>query len=109
MTPTATPLSPVITAGARDDAGPTAGGGRTTRAVAIVLAGTYHSIDGAFAGSLPRPLLPVAQIPVLGYVLRWLRDGGIERATICSNSASRAIQTCVGDGSSLSMELEYVE
>ncbi len=77
--------------------------------VGIVLAGTYHSADNAFSGSVPRPLLPVAQIPVIGYVLRWLRDGGVARATICSNSRSRAIERCVGDGASLSMELDYVE
>lgn len=75
----------------------------------IVLAGTYRSTDRAFAGSLPRPLLPVAQIPVVAYVLRWLRDGGVTRATICSNSGSRAIGGCVGGGSDLRMQIEYLE
>jgi NDP-sugar pyrophosphorylase family protein len=77
--------------------------------VGIVLAGTYHSTDSAFQGSLPRPLLPVAQIPVIGYVLRWLRDANVTRATICANSGSRAIQSCVADGAGLSMQLDYME
>ena len=38
----------------------------SSHVVGIVLAGTYHSADSAFQGSLPRPLLPVAQIPVIG-------------------------------------------
>lgn len=77
--------------------------------VGIVLAGSYHSADSAFQGSLPRPLLPVAQIPVIGYVLRWLRDANVTRVTICSNSGSRAIQSCVADGTNLSMQLDYLE
>jgi len=76
---------------------------------AIVLAGSYHSTEGTFSGSLPRPLVPVAQIPVIGYVLRWLRDAGVDRAIICSNRGSGAIRTSVGDGSSLTMALEYAE
>jgi NDP-sugar pyrophosphorylase family protein len=77
--------------------------------VGIVLAGTYHSTDRAFQGTLPRPLLPVAQIPVIGYVLRWLRDASVARVTICANSGSRAIQSCVADGANLSMQLDYME
>jgi len=77
--------------------------------VGIVLAGSYHSTDSTFLGSLPRPLVPVAQIPVVGYVLSWLRDAEVTRATICANSGSRAIQTCVGDGADLSMQLDYME
>jgi mannose-1-phosphate guanylyltransferase len=77
--------------------------------VAIVLAGTYHSTDSTFLGSLPRPLAPVAQVPVIGYVLRWLRDADVARATICANRGSRAIESCVGDGASLSMDLDYME
>ena len=77
--------------------------------VAIVLAGSYHSTDSTFLGSLPRPLVPVAQVPVIGYVLRWLREADVARATICANSGSRAIESCVGDGTNLSMQLDYME
>ena len=78
-------------------------------AVAVVLAGSYLAADRSFSGSLPRPLLPVAQIPIIGYVLRWLRDAGIGRAVICSNHGSRAIRTCLGDAAGLSMDLDYTE
>ena len=77
--------------------------------VAIILAGSYHSTDSTFLGSLPRPLAPVAQVPVVGYVLRWLKDADVARATICANSGSRAIESCVGDGTNLSMQLDYME
>jgi NDP-sugar pyrophosphorylase family protein len=79
------------------------------RATAIVLAGAYHATDDGCFGALPRPLLPVAQIPLIGHVLRWLRDGGITRATICANRWSRAVESCIGDGSDLSMQIDYIE
>jgi NDP-sugar pyrophosphorylase family protein len=74
-----------------------------------VLAGAYHSTDDGQFGSLPRPLLPVAQVPLIGHVLRWLREGSVTRATICANRWSRAVQSCVGDGSALSMQIDHVE
>jgi len=77
--------------------------------VGIVLAGTYQSADSIFSGRVPRPLVPVAQIPVVAHVLRWLRDGAVTRATICSNSGSRAVSISLGDGASMSMQLDYIE
>ena len=59
-----------------------------SRVRGIVLAGTYHWSGSAFEDLLPRPLVPVAQAPLVSYALRWLRDGGVARATICANSAS---------------------
>lgn len=75
----------------------------------VILAGTYHWSQSAFERLLPRPLLPVAQTPLICYVLRWLRDGGITQATVCANSASRAVRSYLGDGSRLSMGLKYLE
>lgn len=75
----------------------------------VILAGTYHWSHSAFEHLLPRPLLPVAQTPLICYVLRWLRDGGIEQATVCANSASRAVRAYLGDGSRLSLGLRYLE
>ena len=64
----------------------------TAKVEGIVLAGTYHWSQSVFEQLLPRPLLPVAQTPMICYALRWMRDGGIARATVCANSASRAVR-----------------
>ena len=80
-----------------------------SRVRGIVLAGTYHWSGSAFEDLLPRPLVPVAQAPLVSYALRWLRDGGISRATLCANSASRAMRSYLGAGSRLTMSLEYHE
>lgn len=75
----------------------------------IVLAGTFHWGGSSFDRLLPRPLVPVAQTPLICYALRWLRDAGVARATVCANSAARSVRTCLGDGSSLGMRLDYLE
>lgn len=57
---------------------------------------------------VPRPLLLVAQRPLITYALRWMRTGGLRGATICANSPARAIRTSV-DGSALGLSLDYLE
>ena len=81
----------------------------TAKVEGIVLAGTYHWSQSVFEQLLPRPLLPVAQTPLICYALRWMRDGGIASATVCANSASRAVRSYLGDGSRLSLDLKYLE
>lgn len=109
MTPTTAPAPcPAISPSDRGH-NSTASAVKEKRVIGIVLAGAYQSTDDGIFGSLPRPLLPVAQIPLVGHVLRWLRDGGVARATICANRWSRAVESCIGDGSTLSMQIDYVE
>ena len=75
----------------------------------VVLAGTYSWGEAPLERLLPRPLLPVADTPLICYALRWLEAGGIDRATICANSSSDRVRTRVGDGASLSMKIRYYE
>jgi NDP-sugar pyrophosphorylase family protein len=74
---------------------------------AVVLAGTHHWSGSSFEKLGPRPLVPVALEPLISYPLRWLRDGGIARATICANGTTRLLDQTFGDGSELEMELDY--
>jgi mannose-1-phosphate guanylyltransferase len=74
----------------------------------IVLAGVYPGNPCALDDLTPRPLLPVAQQPLVTYALRWMMGGGLKRATICANTSSRAIRAHV-DGVSLGMRVDYME
>jgi mannose-1-phosphate guanylyltransferase len=80
-----------------------------SRVRGVVLAGTYHWSNSSFEDLLPRPLVPVAQAPLVTYAMRWFRDGGIPRVTLCANSASRAVRSILGGGSRLTMSIEYHE
>ena len=74
---------------------------------AVVLAGTHPWSGSSFEKLAPRPLVPVALEPLISYSLRWLMRGGIRRATICANGTTRAVQTTLGDGGELGLELSY--
>lgn len=75
----------------------------------IVLAGTYHWSESWFGDLLPRPLLPVAEIPLICYPLQGLRDGGIRSATICANSSTSRVRDLLADGRTLAMRLDYYD
>jgi mannose-1-phosphate guanylyltransferase len=74
----------------------------------IVVAGAYPTARSTLDTLAPRPLLPVAQQPLITYALRFMRDGGIRSATLCTNSAARTVRTRL-DAASLNLRLDYLE
>lgn len=74
----------------------------------IVLAGTYPKAHSPLDELSLRPLLPVAHQPLITYALRWMRAGGLNQATICTNRAARALPETF-DGSAIGMSLRYIE
>ena len=75
----------------------------------IVLAGTHRWSGSKFETLGTRPLVPVALSPLISYSLRWLRQGGVSRVTICANHASRAVEAVLGRSAELEMELSYYQ
>lgn len=75
----------------------------------IVLAGTYAWSGAPFERLRPRPLLPVAQAPLISYSLRWMAEARVRRLHVCLNEATRALRDCIGDGSRLGVSIEYHE
>lgn len=82
---------------------------RSPRIHGIILAGTYSWGDTRFERFLRGPLVPVAQRPLISYALSWLREAGVEDATICANGASRAVRACLAEAASLPLRLGYYE
>ena len=78
------------------------------RAHGIVLAGAYPGGQCALDELAPRPLLPVAQQPLVTYALRWMASEGLRGVTICANSAARAIRARL-KGSAFGLRLDYLE
>jgi mannose-1-phosphate guanylyltransferase len=74
----------------------------------IVVAGAYLAGRCALDHLAPRPLLPVAQQPLVTYALRWMASGGLRDATICANSAVRSIRAGL-KGSAFGLRLDYLE
>jgi glucose-1-phosphate thymidylyltransferase len=80
-------------------------------AKALVLAGRT-STDRAWpsARSVPKPLVPVANRPILFHHLDALREAGVLEATIAVEpDSARAIRSAVGDGEDWGLRVEYAE
>ncbi len=75
----------------------------------VVLAGAYPRGRSVFDRLVPRPLLPIVHTPVVAYPLRWLADSGVPGATVCSNSASRAIRGALRGTSGLPPQVDFHE
>ncbi len=75
----------------------------------IVLAGVQSWGESPLERVCSRPLLPVAGRPLIWYVLQWLRQRSVLRATICANSDTFAFNRCLGGGDDLGMHLDYYE
>jgi NDP-sugar pyrophosphorylase family protein len=79
-----------------------------SRAHGIVLAGAYPGGLCPLDELAPRPLLPVAQQPLVTYALRWMASGGVRRTTICANAVARPIRDML-DGREFGLHLDYLE
>ncbi len=75
----------------------------------VVLAGAHPWDEPSGSDPLLRPMVPVAHQPLIGYVVNWLKAGGVHKGTICANGASRFVRGYLGDGSHHGMELDYYE
>ncbi len=75
----------------------------------VVLAGTYPRGNSVFDHLRPRPLLPMALTPLVAYPLRWLWEGGVPAATVCTNSAARAVRTLLMGVRDLPMTIDFYE
>jgi len=75
----------------------------------VVLAGVHAWGDCVLERAASRPLVPIANRPLIWYILRWLRQGDIGEASICANSDTSVLQHCLGNGSGLDIDLDYYE
>lgn len=64
----------------------------------IVLAGTFPWANSPFERLAPRPLVPVAHRPLIGFALSWLQKAGITRVAVCGNRHSRALSSLFASG-----------
>jgi NDP-sugar pyrophosphorylase family protein len=70
--------------------------GQPICAEGVILAGSYAWQRSSFQRLRPRPLLPVAQRPLIDYTLGWLERAGVSRVTICGNGSTSALKSYFG-------------
>lgn len=74
---------------------------------AVILAGGKGTRLKPYTTTLPKPLVPVGERPILGIVLDQLHSAGVNKITITVNHLAELIMAFFGDGSKFGLEIEY--
>jgi NDP-sugar pyrophosphorylase family protein len=74
---------------------------------AVILAGGKGTRLRPYTTVLPKPLMPVGDMPVLEIVLRQLRRHGFTRVTLAVSYLAELIEAYCGDGSRFGLSLAY--
>jgi NDP-sugar pyrophosphorylase family protein len=74
---------------------------------AVILAGGKGTRLKPYSISLPKPLVPVGDIPILEIIIRQLKKHGFNRITITVNHLADIIQAFFGDGRKWGMQIDY--
>lgn len=75
---------------------------------AFILAGGLGTRLRPFTASIPKPLLPLGDTPIVEVVLQQLASNGFEHVTIALNHLAPLFHAVVGDGKRLGLKIEYV-
>lgn len=74
---------------------------------AVILAGGKGVRLRPYTTTLPKPLVPVGERPILEIVISQLRDAGVERVTIAVNHMAEIIMAFFGSGERFGIEIDY--
>src|SRR6266545_3913103 len=76
--------------------------------LAVVLAGGKGTRLKPFTMTIPKPLLPLGDVPILDVVLRQLGASGVDHVILTLGHMAPLFRSHFGDGSSYGLRLEYL-
>ena len=76
---------------------------------AVIQAGGKGTRLRPYTLVLPKPLIPVGDLPVIEILLKWLRRNGVEEVYITISYLEHLIKALCGDGSQWGMSIGYSE
>ena len=76
---------------------------------AIILAGGEGTRLRPYTNDLPKPLVPISDMPIIEIIVRQLVNYGFDEITLTINYKGEKIKNFFGDGSELSVKIDYVE
>ncbi|MCZ2475118.1 NTP transferase domain-containing protein [Aquirufa ecclesiirivi] len=74
---------------------------------AIILAGGKGTRLKPYTISLPKPLVPIGDVPILEIIIRQLKKAGFNHVTLTVNHMADIIQAYFGDGSKWGITIDY--
>jgi mannose-1-phosphate guanylyltransferase len=75
--------------------------------IAVIQAGGKGTRLRPYTLALPKPLMPVGDLPVIEVLLKWLRRWGVKEAWITVGHLSGLIRSLCGNGGQWDMKIEY--
>lgn len=75
---------------------------------AVVMAGGMGTRLRPLTASLPKPMLPVGDRPLIEHIVHQLRDAGIGRVSITTHFQAESIVSHLGDGKAFGVDINYV-
>ena len=74
---------------------------------AVVLAGGKGSRLAPYTQILPKPLMPISDMPILEVILRQLKAAGIDQVVLTVGHLSELLRAFFGDGSQFGIDITY--
>lgn len=56
---------------------------------------------------IPKPMLPIADIPLIGHQIKWMKENGIEEIMVNLHYLPGKIKEYLGDGSKFNVKIHY--
>lgn len=74
---------------------------------ALIMAGGKGTRLRPYSATLPKPLVPIGEEPVLEILLRRLAGAGVDHAVLAVNHLRHLIEAYFGDGSRMGLKITY--
>jgi NDP-sugar pyrophosphorylase family protein len=74
---------------------------------AIVLAGGKGTRLAPYTKILPKPLMPIGEMPILEVILRQMRCAGVDEVTLAVGHLSELFRAFFNDGNKLDLKIDY--
>lgn len=75
---------------------------------AVILAGGKGTRLAPFTNSIPKPLVPIGEYPILEIILRQLKFYGITHVTLALGHMATYLRSFFGDGKQFGINIDYV-
>jgi mannose-1-phosphate guanylyltransferase len=76
---------------------------------AVILVGGEGTRLRPLTSTVPKPVVPLVDRPLMGYMLEWLKGHGVEDVVMLMGYLATALRDVLGDGSDYGLRIRYAE